>query len=198
MYLLVDTMTCRFKIPIHFMKVGCQGRQPTTCGRRGDLGGRGYNKPQEDVPRHEGWRKDNFEDYGENPNVGQVYCGGYYGGQQKDKTLDKTKQKVPSFKGESDPNVFLDWERQMEKLFIVRNYSDIVKVKLVVVGKFWVMHFIGGKRLSLKGREMKGNWLKLGARLKIPSRKDLCRSIIIGSFTTSWWFLGKVANCWGV
>ncbi|KAI5654436.1 hypothetical protein M9H77_31623 [Catharanthus roseus] len=28
---------------------GCQGRQPTTCGRRGDLGGRGYNKPQEDI-----------------------------------------------------------------------------------------------------------------------------------------------------
>ncbi|KAI5681862.1 hypothetical protein M9H77_03090 [Catharanthus roseus] len=62
-----------------FYESGYQRRQPTRGGRRGDLGGRGYNRPQEEVPRHETWHEDNmFEDYGENPNVGQAYYGGYY------------------------------------------------------------------------------------------------------------------------
>ncbi|KAI5672424.1 hypothetical protein M9H77_12788 [Catharanthus roseus] len=43
-------------------------------------------------------------DYGDNPNVGQAYHGGYYGNQQGDKAFDKIKWKVPDFKGESDPN----------------------------------------------------------------------------------------------
>ncbi|KAI5653959.1 hypothetical protein M9H77_31146 [Catharanthus roseus] len=72
-------------------------------------GGRGYYRPHEEVPRHKARHEDNlYEDYGDNSNV-------------------------PSFKGESDPNVFLDWERQMENLCMVRNYSDIAKVKLVIV-----------------------------------------------------------------
>ncbi|KAI5653777.1 hypothetical protein M9H77_30964 [Catharanthus roseus] len=80
-------------------------------GRRGGLGGRGYYRPQEDFPRHEAWHEGNlYEDYGANPNVGEAYHGGYYGNQQGDKTLHKIKCKVPSFKGESDPNVFHDWE----------------------------------------------------------------------------------------
>ncbi|KAI5681698.1 hypothetical protein M9H77_02926 [Catharanthus roseus] len=91
MYFLMDTMTCWFKIPIHFMKVDAKK----------------YNL---------------FEDYGDNPNVGQAYYSGYYGGQQEDKVLDKI----------NDPDVFLDWERHVENLFMVNNYSDIIEVKLVI------------------------------------------------------------------
>ncbi|KAI5676662.1 hypothetical protein M9H77_07612 [Catharanthus roseus] len=89
-------------------------------------GGRGYYRPYEEVPRHEAWHEDNlFEDFGEDPNVS-------------------------SFKGDSDPNVFLDWERQVENLFMVSNYSDIVKVKLVIA-EFSGYALTSGKELSLKG-----------------------------------------------
>ncbi|KAI5667964.1 hypothetical protein M9H77_17817 [Catharanthus roseus] len=59
---------------------GYQGRPQVRGGSRGDLGGRGYHRPQEEFPRHEAWHKDNlYEDYGDNPNIGQAYHGGYYG-----------------------------------------------------------------------------------------------------------------------
>ncbi|KAI5671345.1 hypothetical protein M9H77_11709 [Catharanthus roseus] len=89
-----------------------QGRPQVRGGRRGGLGGRGYNRPQEEFPRHEAWHEDNlYEEYGDNPNIGQAYYGGYNSNQQGDKSLDKIKWKMPSLKSESDPNVFLDWER---------------------------------------------------------------------------------------
>ncbi|KAI5672156.1 hypothetical protein M9H77_12520 [Catharanthus roseus] len=87
---------------------GYQGRPQARGGRRGGLGGRGYHRRQEEFPRYKAWYEDNlYEDYGDNPNVGQEYPGGYYGIQQGDKALDKIKWKVPSFKGEdSRMNLF--------------------------------------------------------------------------------------------
>ncbi|KAI5681987.1 hypothetical protein M9H77_03215 [Catharanthus roseus] len=91
-----------------FYEGGYQGRPQVRGGRRGGLGGRGYHRPQE-FPRHEASHEDNlYEDYGDNPNIGQAYHGGYYGNQQEDKALDKIKWKGPSIKGENDLNVFLD------------------------------------------------------------------------------------------
>ncbi|KAI5677804.1 hypothetical protein M9H77_08754 [Catharanthus roseus] len=46
----------------------------------------------------------------DNPNVGQAYHDVYYGNQHGDKALDKIKWKILSFKGQSVPTVFLDWE----------------------------------------------------------------------------------------
>ncbi|KAI5676965.1 hypothetical protein M9H77_07915 [Catharanthus roseus] len=83
-------MPAQSSYPFH--ESGYQGRQPSRDGRREDLGRSGYNRPQEEVPRHEVWYKDNlFEDYRENPNVDHAYFGGYYDGQQGNKTLDKIK-----------------------------------------------------------------------------------------------------------
>ncbi|KAI5681844.1 hypothetical protein M9H77_03072 [Catharanthus roseus] len=48
MYLFMDSVIC----------CGYQGRQPTRGRRSGDLGGRGYNRPQEEVPSHETWHED--------------------------------------------------------------------------------------------------------------------------------------------
>ncbi|KAI5653352.1 hypothetical protein M9H77_30539 [Catharanthus roseus] len=38
-----------------FHEGGCQGRQHIIGGRRGGLGARGYNRPQEEVPKYEAW-----------------------------------------------------------------------------------------------------------------------------------------------
>ncbi|KAI5675892.1 hypothetical protein M9H77_06842 [Catharanthus roseus] len=89
--------------PIH--DIGYQGRPQHKGGRRGGLGGKGYHRPQEEYPKQEVWHDDNsYEDFGDNPHVGQAYHGGYYGNQQGDKALDKIKWKLPSFKSDSDPN----------------------------------------------------------------------------------------------
>ncbi|KAI5667889.1 hypothetical protein M9H77_17742 [Catharanthus roseus] len=73
-------------------RVGYQGRPQVRCGRRGGLGERGYYRPQVEFARHEAWHEDNlYKDYGDNPNVGQAYHGGYYGNQQGNKALDRIK-----------------------------------------------------------------------------------------------------------
>ncbi|KAI5657920.1 hypothetical protein M9H77_26713 [Catharanthus roseus] len=54
-----------------------------------------------------------------NPNIGEEYYNGYYNGQQGDKLLDKIKWKVPSFKGETDPNVnTYTFEKDGKKLML--------------------------------------------------------------------------------
>ncbi|KAI5672137.1 hypothetical protein M9H77_12501 [Catharanthus roseus] len=64
-------------------------------GRTGGLGGRGCNRPEEEVSRHEPWHEDNmFDDYGENSNIGQEYFGGYYGRQQGYRVLYKDQVEV--------------------------------------------------------------------------------------------------------
>lgn len=37
------------------------------------------------------------------------------------------------FQGESDTNIFLDWEKKVENLFKVCNYSESAKAKLAIV-----------------------------------------------------------------
>ncbi|KAI5681689.1 hypothetical protein M9H77_02917 [Catharanthus roseus] len=60
-----------------FHEVGYQERPQFRGGRRGGLGGRGYRRPQEEFPRHEAWHDDNFyDDYGDNPNIGQKKSSG--------------------------------------------------------------------------------------------------------------------------
>ncbi|KAI5653661.1 hypothetical protein M9H77_30848 [Catharanthus roseus] len=74
--------------PLH--EVGYQGRPQFRGGRRRSLVGRRYHRPQEEFPRLEACHDDNYDDYGDNPNVGQAYHGGYNGNQQGIKALEKS------------------------------------------------------------------------------------------------------------
>ncbi|KAI5667945.1 hypothetical protein M9H77_17798 [Catharanthus roseus] len=88
---------------------GYQGSPQVRDGRRGDLGGRGYYRAQEGLPRHETWHEDNlYEDYRDNPNVGQAYHGGYNGNQQGDKALDKIKNVVPTL----EASTYKSWPKK--------------------------------------------------------------------------------------
>ena len=42
------------------------------------------------------------------------------------------KLNVPTFKGRSDPDAYLDWEMKIEHVFACNDYTDEQKVKLVV------------------------------------------------------------------
>ncbi|XP_049414722.1 uncharacterized protein LOC125877483 [Solanum stenotomum] len=54
-------------------------------------------------------------------------------GRVEDNNINSIKMKMPSFKGTRDPDLYLDWERQVEAIFDCHNYSEGKKVKLVVV-----------------------------------------------------------------
>ncbi|KAI5648852.1 hypothetical protein M9H77_34857 [Catharanthus roseus] len=88
---------------------GYQKRPQVRGGRRGVLGRRRYYRPQEEYPRREPWYNDNFyEDYGDNPNVGQAYHGGYSGNQQGNKAFDKSKSVVTK----SQASTYKSWPKK--------------------------------------------------------------------------------------
>ena len=52
---------------------------------------------------------------------------------RRDDNLSSIKMKVPSFKGKSDPDAYIEWETKMEFIFDCHEYSNRKKVKLAVV-----------------------------------------------------------------
>jgi hypothetical protein len=52
---------------------------------------------------------------------------------RKDNNLGGIKMKIPSFQGRSDPEAYLEWEKEMEFVFDCHNYSETMKVKLAVI-----------------------------------------------------------------
>lgn len=138
------------------------GRDATKGGKRGGKGRRGLNRPHEEFQRDKAWHDDNLaDDYGGNPYVGQEHFGDFHGGPREQRALDKIKWKVPSFQGESAPNVFLDWECKVE---ISSKCETIVRLSKLSwpVPSFPVMHFIGRIKLQLKEQGFELIWCKNG------------------------------------
>jgi len=49
------------------------------------------------------------------------------------RNLGSIKLKIPDFKGKTDAEAYLDWEKKVEMIFDIHRYSEEKKVKLVVV-----------------------------------------------------------------
>ena len=77
----------------------------------------------------EGYEGDGFEDEIDNDSV---VSDRRYGGRlreamnREDNNLDSIKMKIPSFQGKNDPEVYLEWERKVEMVFII---TIIVKIR---------------------------------------------------------------------
>ena len=50
-----------------------------------------------------------------------------------DRNMGSIKLKILVFKGKTDPEAYLEWERKVEMIFDIHRYSEEKKVKLVVV-----------------------------------------------------------------
>jgi hypothetical protein len=50
-----------------------------------------------------------------------------------DRNMGSIKLKILAFKGKTDPEAYLEWERKVEMIFDIHRYSEEKKVKLVVV-----------------------------------------------------------------
>ncbi|KAI5681883.1 hypothetical protein M9H77_03111 [Catharanthus roseus] len=116
--------TTGFHQPPHFDE---KLHPPPYGGRRGGFGKRGMPRHFEEVPRPQARHGEPlYDDHEHVPFV--AICGR----DQGDQTLDRMKWKLLSFKGENDPNIFLDWERQVENMFMLKNCNESLKAKLVM------------------------------------------------------------------
>ncbi|KAJ4710331.1 Transposon Ty3-I Gag-Pol polyprotein [Melia azedarach] len=52
---------------------------------------------------------------------------------KRDSNLGTIKMKIPTFQGKNDPELYLEWERNVEHVFDCHNYSEEKKVKLAAV-----------------------------------------------------------------
>ena len=50
--------------------------------------------------------------------------------QANEEKFGKLKFQMPKFKGEEDPNAYIDWELKVEKIFRIHNYSEEKKVAM--------------------------------------------------------------------
>ncbi|KAI5662278.1 hypothetical protein M9H77_21601 [Catharanthus roseus] len=113
-----------FHQPPHFDE---ELHPPPYSGRRGSFGGRGMPRNFEEVPRPQARHGEPLYD-----NHEHVPFVANHGRDQGDQTLDRMKWKLPSFKGENDPNIFLDWERQVENMFMLKICNKFLKARLVI------------------------------------------------------------------
>ena len=74
----------------------------------------------------EGYEGDDFEDEIDHDSV---VSDRRYGGRlrnREDNNLGSIKMKIPSFQGKNDPEVYLEWERKVEMVFII---TIIMKIR---------------------------------------------------------------------
>jgi len=60
---------------------------------------------------------------------------GSYDGPRQNR-VEGVKLNVPSFKGRSDPNAYLDWEMKIEHVFTCNDYTEEQKIKLAAAEFF--------------------------------------------------------------
>ena len=62
---------------------------------------------------------------------------------ETDRSLGNIKMKIPSFPGKNDPEVYLEWEKNVEFIFECHNYSEEKKVKLAVMSLLTMLLYGG-------------------------------------------------------
>ncbi|KAI5663903.1 hypothetical protein M9H77_23226 [Catharanthus roseus] len=110
---------------------------PSYGSRRGGFGGRGMPRHFEEVPRPQARHVEQlYDDHEHVPFVANRGRG------QGDQTLDRMKWTFPSFMGENDPNLFLDWEMQVENMFMLKIFNEFLKARLVIAEFFgYALHW---------------------------------------------------------
>jgi len=84
--------------------------------------------------------------------------------------LGSIKLKILAFKGKTDPEAYLEWERKVEMVFDIYRYSKEKKVKLVVL-EFTDYAMVRGKRLVVERRRNRERPVNTWEELKTIMKK---------------------------
>jgi len=84
--------------------------------------------------------------------------------------LGNIKLKIPAFKGKTDPEAYLDWEKKVEMIFDIHRYSEEKKVKLAVV-EFNDYAMVWWERLVIERRKNRERPVSTWEELKTIMKK---------------------------
>jgi hypothetical protein len=102
--------------------------------------GNSANEVEDDLNRGGGFRTHRGERYENRSRRGHIrphrdfeHIGDFDDLRDIDRNLGSIKLKIPAFKGKTDPEAYLDWEKKVEVIFDIHRYFEEKKVKLDVV-----------------------------------------------------------------
>ena len=78
--------------------------------------------------------------------------------------------KISAFKGKTDPEAYLDWEKKVEMIFDIHRYSEEKKAKLAVV-EFTDYAMVWGERLVVERRRNRERLVNTWEELKTIMKK---------------------------
>jgi len=84
--------------------------------------------------------------------------------------LGSIQLKILAFKGKTDPEAYLDWEKKVEMIFDIHRYSEEKKVKLAVV-EFTNYAMVWWERLVVEKRRNKERPVRTWEELKTIMKK---------------------------
>ena len=84
--------------------------------------------------------------------------------------MGSIKLKILAFKGKTDPEAYLEWERKVEMIFDIYRYLKEKKVKLVVL-EFTDYAMVWGKRLVVERRRNRERPVRTWEELKTIMKK---------------------------
>jgi len=87
-----------------------------------------------------------------------------------DRNLGSIKLKIPAFKENTDPNAYLDWEKNVEMIFDIYRYSEKKKVKLAVM-EFTDYAMVWWERLVVERRRNRERPVNIWEKLKTIMKK---------------------------
>jgi len=87
-----------------------------------------------------------------------------------DRNLGSIKLKILAFKGKTNPEAYLDWEKKVEMIFDIYKYCEEKKVKLVVV-EFTDYVMVWWERLVVERRRNRERPVSTWEELKIIMKK---------------------------
>ena len=119
---------------------GGRSKRGREARKEKSVAGNSADEAEDDLNRSGGFRTHRGERYENRPRRGHIrqhrdfeHRGDFDDLGDIDRNLGSIKLKIPAFKGKTDPEAYLDWEKKVEMIFDIHRYSKEKKVKLAVV-----------------------------------------------------------------
>jgi len=141
------------------------------------VAGNSADEVEDDLNHSGGFRTHRGKSYENRSRRGHIrphrdfeHRGDFYDLGDIDRNLGSIKLKIPAFKGKTDPEAYLDWEKKVEMIFDIHRYSEEKNVKLAVV-EFTDYAMVWWERLVVERRRNRERPVSTWEELKTIMKK---------------------------
>jgi len=156
---------------------GGRSKRGREARKEKNVAGNSVDEAEDDLNRGGGFRTHRGERYENRSRRGLIrphrdfeHRGDFDDLEDIDRNLGSIKLKIPAFKGKTDPEAYLNWEKKVEIIFDIHRYSKEKKVKLDVV-EFTDYAMVWRERLVVERRRNRERPVSTWEELKTIMKK---------------------------